>query len=45
MIGIDPESDGLKRANERGYLTFTNGIDEIIENPGDCRNCFRCNFC
>ena len=33
VIGIDPQSDGLKRADERGYLTFSNGIDAIIENP------------
>src|SRR5699024_1363381 len=33
MVGIDPDSDGIKRAKERGYETFTNGIDGIIENP------------
>ncbi len=33
MIGIDPQSDGLTRAKERGYLTFSNGIDAIVENP------------
>lgn len=33
MIGIDPESDGLKRAKEKGYLTFHNGIEALQENP------------
>jgi acetaldehyde dehydrogenase len=33
MIGIDPESDGLLRAKERGYQVFSNGIAAIEENP------------
>ncbi len=33
MIGIDPESDGLKRAKERGYQVFSNGIEGLVENP------------
>ena len=33
MIGIDSESDGLKRAKEEGYEIFDNGIQAIIENP------------
>jgi acetaldehyde dehydrogenase len=33
MIGIDPESDGLRRANSAGYRVFTNGIDDFIERP------------
>lgn len=33
MIGIDPESDGLKRAKEKGYLAFDNGIEALKENP------------
>lgn len=33
MIGIDPESDGLKRAKEKGYLAFHNGIEALTENP------------
>lgn len=33
MIGIDPESDGLKRAKERGYQVLSNGIQGLIENP------------
>ena len=33
MIGIDPESDGLKRAKEKGYLAFHNGIQALQDNP------------
>lgn len=33
MVGIDPDSDGLKRAKEKGYQTFSNGIEGIQENP------------
>ncbi|KFN03868.1 acetaldehyde dehydrogenase (acetylating) [Bacillus clarus] len=33
MIGIDLESDGLKRAKEEGYEIFDNGIQAIIDNP------------
>lgn len=33
MVGIDPESDGMKRASERGYQTFTNGIQGIVDKP------------
>lgn len=33
MIGIDPESEGLKRAKERGYHTFDNGIQGFVDNP------------
>lgn len=33
MIGIDPESDGLKRAKERGYRVFSNGIQGFIDAP------------
>lgn len=31
MIGIDPDSEGLKRAKERGYTTIDNGIDGLLE--------------
>ena len=33
MIGIDAESEGLKRAAEKGYKTLSNGIEGIVENP------------
>lgn len=35
MIGIDPESDGVKRAQARGYQTFTNGLEEFLEKASD----------
>lgn len=33
MIGIDSQSEGLKRAAEKGYATYSNGIEAIITNP------------
>lgn len=33
VIGIDPESDGLKRAKERGYQVFDDGIQALVDNP------------
>ena len=33
MIGIDPESDGLKRAEKKGYQVLSNGIQGVVENP------------
>jgi len=33
LIGIDPESDGLKRARDRGYPVFSNGIQALIDQP------------
>ena len=33
MIGIDPRSDGLKRARGLGISTFENGIKEFLEHP------------
>lgn len=33
MIGIDKESDGLKRAKERGYQVFYNGIQALRDHP------------
>lgn len=33
MIGIDPDSEGLHRAKERGYVTIDNGIDGYLEQP------------
>ncbi|SDI27561.1 acetaldehyde dehydrogenase [Alteribacillus persepolensis] len=34
MIGIDPDSDGLRLAKEHGHTTFDNGIDGFLEEPG-----------
>lgn len=31
MVGIDPESDGLKRAKARGFETISTGIDGLAE--------------
>ncbi|QCR32129.1 acetaldehyde dehydrogenase (acetylating) [Lysinibacillus sp. SGAir0095] len=31
MVGIDPESDGLKRAEDRGYKAISNGIEGLME--------------
>ncbi|UOE56832.1 acetaldehyde dehydrogenase (acetylating) [Bacillus sp. CMF12] len=33
VIGIDPESDGLKKARELGYKTIDNGIKGFLERP------------
>lgn len=33
VIGIDPESEGLKKAAESGYEVITNGIDGFLERP------------
>lgn len=33
VIGIDPESDGLKRAKEIGCQVFSNGIQALKDNP------------
>lgn len=33
LIGIDPDSEGLKLAREKGYKTFSNGIQGIIDYP------------
>ncbi len=33
MIGIDPASEGLQHASERGYRTIDNGIDGYLEQP------------
>ncbi|WP_017727572.1 acetaldehyde dehydrogenase (acetylating) [Halalkalibacterium ligniniphilum] len=35
MIGIDPNSDGVKRAQDKGYNTFTNGLQEFLETSGE----------
>lgn len=33
MIGIDPESDGLKRAKDRGLHVLSNGIMGLVDSP------------
>ncbi len=33
MIGIDPASDGLRRAKERGYVTISDGIEGFLKQP------------
>jgi acetaldehyde dehydrogenase (acetylating) len=33
VIGIDPESEGLKRARELGYTAIDTGIDGFLERP------------
>lgn len=33
VIGIDPNSDGLRRARESGYVAIDNGIDGFLETP------------
>lgn len=33
VIGIDPQSDGLRRARELGYAGVDTGIDGFLENP------------
>ena len=33
LIGIDPDSDGLARARDRGHLAPSSGIDWVSENP------------
>ncbi|WP_227937784.1 acetaldehyde dehydrogenase (acetylating) [Alkalihalobacillus deserti] len=33
MIGIDPESEGLKRAHDRGYVTIADGIEGLLKQP------------
>lgn len=34
LIGIDAESEGLKRAEKLGVKAISNGIDGLVENPG-----------
>jgi acetaldehyde dehydrogenase (acetylating) len=35
MVGVDPESDGLRRARELGYRTSHRGIEELLDHPED----------
>jgi acetaldehyde dehydrogenase len=40
LIGIDPASDGLARARDRGHEAPANGIDWVSENPDRVRLVF-----
>ncbi|WP_371185544.1 acetaldehyde dehydrogenase (acetylating) [Thalassotalea maritima] len=42
MVGIDPESDGLKRAKDKGLNVTADGVDGLIANtkPGDIQIAF-----
>lgn len=33
LVGIDPESDGLRRARELGYAAIDTGVDGLLERP------------
>ncbi|HHY72349.1 MAG TPA: acetaldehyde dehydrogenase (acetylating) [Bacillus bacterium] len=33
VVGVDPDSDGLKRAKEFGYVTIDDGIEGFLEQP------------
>jgi len=33
IIGIEPESDGLRKAREHGYMTIDKGIEGFLESP------------
>jgi acetaldehyde dehydrogenase (acetylating) len=33
VVGIDPQSDGLRRARELGYVAIDNGVDGFLERP------------
>ncbi|AGT33887.1 acetaldehyde dehydrogenase (plasmid) [Geobacillus genomosp. 3] len=35
MIGIDPQSDGLRRAKDYGLVTYDNGIEGFLQKPDD----------
>lgn len=40
LIGIDPNSDGVMRAREKGYKTFTNGLEEFLETSSELAEIF-----
>jgi acetaldehyde dehydrogenase len=35
LVGIDPESDGLRRARARGVPTTSDGVDALLDRAGD----------
>ena len=40
MVGIDPESDGLKRAAEQGLVVSSEGADWVVAHPDLCQFVF-----
>lgn len=40
LIGIEPDSDGVKRAKERGYKTFTKGLEDFLQTSKDLADIF-----